>query len=178
MVPRSIKKSTLSRICNETIDGGGDHHQARSGAMLADRPRLGNGRFLIERKQGVSVSAVRVAQHRIVYNDFMSEITAIKEHSQIDHYDSAQLMSAFWDHFGSRGVGILGWCFVGMLSGADDAVVLRRELERRGLSKSALYNALEALREFGEKLEGRPLPRRDSTFALHLLKRLAQVSCL
>lgn len=105
--------------------------------------------------------------------------TPIKEHHKIDDYSDIELMSAFWAYFGGRrGVGILGWCFVGAMSGANDPGTLRAVLERRGLSKTALYQALDALREFGEHVEGQPLPRRDSSFAIHLLKRLSSVSCL
>lgn len=113
-----------------------------------------------------------------LYNMSMIE-TPIKEHRKLSDYNDVDLMARFWKHFGGRrGVGILGWCFVGAMSGAEDPGTLRRELERRGLSKTALYQALDALREFQEDLEGQPLPRRDSSFAIHLLKRLSTVSCL
>lgn len=104
--------------------------------------------------------------------------TLTKKHRKVDQYSDVELMAAFWKHFGGRGVGILGWCFVGAITGADDPVTLRRELESRGLSKTALYQALDSLRSFQEDLEGQPLPRRDSTFAIHLLKRLSAVTCL
>lgn len=98
---------------------------------------------------------------------------------KISQYSDLELMSAFWAYFGGRrGVGILGWCFVGAMSGASDPGTLRQQLQDRGLSKAALYQALDALRDFQEHLEGQPLPRRDSSFAISLLKRLSAVSCL
>jgi hypothetical protein len=125
------------------------------------------------------VAAVRVAHLGIVYNDFMLATALTKEYRKIDQYSDVELMSAFWEYFGGRrGVGILGWCFVGAMSGANDPGALRAALEQRGLSKTALYQALDALRAFQEELEGRSLPRRDSSFAIHLLKRLSAVSCL
>lgn len=108
----------------------------------------------------------------------MTETAIKKETRTVEQYSDAELMAAFWAYFGHRGVGILGWCFVGSMSGTEDAAELRVLLQQRGLSKSALYNALDVLREFREHLEGQPLPRRDSSFAINLLKRLGTVSCL
>jgi len=95
---------------------------------------------------------------------------------KIDQYSDAELIAAFWSYFGGRGVGILGWCAVGFATGADNPVELRRLLEQRGLSRSSLYQALDALRLFYEHMEGQPLPRRDASYAVRLLRRIATAS--
>ncbi len=97
---------------------------------------------------------------------------------KIDEYTDLELMGKFWLYFGTRGVGILGWCAVGALSGSDNPVELRRRLEARGLSKSSLYYALDDLRNFREHLEGQPIPRRDSSYAIVLMRRLSAVAVL
>ncbi len=98
---------------------------------------------------------------------------------KVDQYSDLELMSAYWAHFGpSRGVGILGWCAVCALSGAKDGSSVLQRLKERGLSKTGLYQALTALRDFREHLEEEPLPRRDSAPALELARRLAGASVL
>lgn len=106
------------------------------------------------------------------YNHFM------ESPKNLDQYNDLDLMGAFWKFFGGRGVFILGWCAVGAMSGTSDAAELRRRLEARGLSKSALYQALDELRSFREHLEGQPVPRRDSSYAIQLANRLASASVL
>lgn len=98
---------------------------------------------------------------------------------KIDLYTDAELMTAFWSYFGaSRGVAILGWCVVGSMSGTDDPAELRRRLEARGLHRSSLYRALDDLRTLREHLEGQPLPRRDSSYAIALARRLTTACVL
>lgn len=97
---------------------------------------------------------------------------------KIDQYSNAELMNAFWAFFGRRGVGILGWCAVCAFSGADDATTLLQRLKERGLTKSGLYHALDAVREFREYLEGQPVPRRDASYAMETLKRIHGASIL
>lgn len=89
------------------------------------------------------------------------------------------LMAVYWEHFGAvRGVGILGWCAVASLSGADNPVELRQRLEARGMTNGSIYRALNDLRAFREKLEGAPLPRRDSRYAIAMMRRLHSVAVL
>jgi len=99
---------------------------------------------------------------------------------KISQYTDVEFMAAFWKYFGAkRGIEILGWCSVAAATAFNDSPsVLRQKLEERGLSKSALYRALDDLRSLQEHIEGQPLPRRDSSYALSLLKRISASTCL
>ncbi len=97
---------------------------------------------------------------------------------KIEQYSDVELMNAFWAYFGRKGVGMLGWCFVCALSGETDSTAFQQRLQQRGLTKSGLYHALDAVRAFREHIEGQPLPRRDASYAMEMLRRLSSASVL
>lgn len=98
---------------------------------------------------------------------------------KLDLYTDAELMSAFWAYFGGRrAVTILGWCAVGAASGAESPGELLRRLEARGLSRSALYQNLDALRDFQEHIEGQPLPRQNTSPSVSLMMRLSAIPAM
>lgn len=98
---------------------------------------------------------------------------------KIEQYNDLELMGSFWAFFGgARGVQILGWGAVFMLSGEDDNGALRRRLEERGMTYGGMYRALNDVKRWQEHVEGSPLPPRNQEPAAALLRRLHTVSCL
>jgi hypothetical protein len=95
------------------------------------------------------------------------------EKRKLDEYTETELIAAFFKYFGGRrAIGILGWCFVGSMSGASSPGELMRKLQAQGLSETAIYQSLWALRDFQEYIEEVPLPRRDLTVPLALMMRI------
>jgi hypothetical protein len=91
----------------------------------------------------------------------------------IDELSPVQLFSEMIDFFGAqRTTEILGWSMIGALFIWADPAELRRTLEARGMSKAGLYRTLRDLRRFGEHLEQRELPARDTAVASYILRRL------
>ena len=83
-----------------------------------------------------------------------------------------ELFTEFFRFFRhERAIQLIGWTVLwGVTGRVDDLAGLRRELEARGLSKSAVYRAAADFRRFREHLEA--LEHRPVSMA-YLLRRLA-----
>lgn len=96
--------------------------------------------------------------------------------SRIDQMSDFEFASEAIKFFGSaRFIDMLGWSFLGALLNWDSPAELARQLEDRGLTEHSLYRTLRDLRRFGEYLESRPLPPRDNSVPVLLLRRLGSM---
>jgi hypothetical protein len=98
----------------------------------------------------------------------------------IDSVSDAEIFQEAVALFGpKRFLELLGWCIVsGIVSEfvADGSpAVLRRQMEARGFTSSAIYRALADLRRLGEHIEGRPYPVQDHRPTLRVMDRLSKV---
>lgn len=73
---------------------------------------------------------------------------------EIDDIPDSELFTEFVAFFGGeRAMGLLGWCAVFAFFTAWDPPAVRKAIEDKGLTKSAMYRALTDLRRFGAYME-------------------------
>jgi hypothetical protein len=74
----------------------------------------------------------------------------------IDDIPVEEFFGEFITFFGGeRAMGLIGWAMAFSLVGVWKPATLRKELEHKGLTRSATYRALADFRRFGEYLEAK-----------------------
>lgn len=102
-----------------------------------------------------------------------------KEVSAIDQISDIEFFTELVKFFGAqRTTELLGWALIAMLVTWKDPVELRKEMEARGFTKSGMYRMLRDLRRFGEHIEQRPIPVRDTVVAVSILRRAGRINSL
>jgi hypothetical protein len=94
-----------------------------------------------------------------------------------------ELISEMLKHFGGeRFAAIIGWATIaGIISEVThkgDPAALRKEMEARGMTTSAIYRALVDLRKFGELLDNQPPKKHDLSMSMRVIERVRQVRVL
>jgi hypothetical protein len=97
---------------------------------------------------------------------------------RLDVMSDAELMSEMGKFFGGqRFIELCGWVIVGTLIAEfqtkGDVPSLRRGMEERGMTRSALYRALADIRRFAVEVEGRPYPSQDHQVTVKLIKKIS-----
>ena len=89
-------------------------------------------------------------------------------------YGDWELFTELMAFFGpQRTIGLVGWSVIWALTGVKDVSALRKDLEARGVSKSATYRAVADLKQFHAYLVERRGYSMDMT---EVIKEISELS--